>query len=116
MGSRLQSCRDDLPTNSAAADPDLEEILDHVRAVTKWQGPKTPLKNKKAVKKLGCLSSSVPHATSSNRSSLWCTTQADFGEPSRNREVGKAPAIHSTVDYQATGEASRQSSVRFGCR
>ena len=38
--------------HGAGSDPDLEEILDHVRAASKWQGPKNPLKNRKALKKL----------------------------------------------------------------
>lgn len=51
---RLKSANVKAPPKKqgATADPDLEEILDHVRAASKWQGSKTPLKNKKAVKKL----------------------------------------------------------------
>lgn len=51
---RLKSAQVKAPPKKqgANADPDLEEILDHVRAASQWQGPKTPLKNKKAVKKL----------------------------------------------------------------
>ena len=36
----------------AAADPDLEEIFEHVRKAENWQGPKKKLKNKNAVRKL----------------------------------------------------------------
>ena len=50
---RLKSANVKAPPKKqgAAADPDLEEIFDHLRASTKWEGPKKPL-NKKAVKKL----------------------------------------------------------------
>jgi hypothetical protein len=36
----------------AAADTDLEEILDHVRASKNWQGAKKSIRNKKALRKL----------------------------------------------------------------
>ena len=51
---RLKSAKVKVPARKLgnAADPDLEEILDHVRAARSWQGPKTPIKNKRAVKKL----------------------------------------------------------------
>ena len=50
---RLKSANVKAPPKKlgAGADPDLEEIFDHLRAATKWEGPKKPL-NKKAVKKL----------------------------------------------------------------
>lgn len=51
---RLKSAKVKAPPKrvGAGADPDLEEILDHVRAASNWQGPKNPITNKKAVKKL----------------------------------------------------------------
>ena len=51
---RLKSANVKAPPKKqgAGADPDLEEILDHVRAASSWEGPKKPMKNKKALKKL----------------------------------------------------------------
>lgn len=51
---RLKSANVKIPPkkHGAGADPDLEEILDHVRAASTWEGPKKPMKNKKAFKKL----------------------------------------------------------------
>jgi hypothetical protein len=51
---RLKSANVKAPSKrgESGADPDLEEILDHVRRARQWQGPKNPVRNKKAVKKL----------------------------------------------------------------
>jgi hypothetical protein len=51
---RLKSANVKAPPKrqGAGADPDLEEILDHVRKANSWEGPKKLLRNKKAVKKL----------------------------------------------------------------
>jgi hypothetical protein len=37
---------------ASAKDPDLDEILDHVRKAETWQGPKKRIKNRKKVRQL----------------------------------------------------------------
>ncbi len=51
---RLKSAKVKAPPKKvgAAADPDLEEILDHVRKASSWAGPKKRIKNRSTVNKL----------------------------------------------------------------
>jgi hypothetical protein len=51
---RLKSANVKAPPRKqgATADKELEEILDHVRAASRWQGPKKAVGSKKALKKL----------------------------------------------------------------
>jgi hypothetical protein len=51
---RLKTAEINVPPKVASAkvDPDLDEILDHVRKAKTWQGPKKKIKNRKKVRQL----------------------------------------------------------------